>query len=96
MMKKRGLRDFGRDQPFDFTDCGSDSPGYAWADGSVTATPEPPPQPQWPAGWVDLGWVERDQVPCKLHPDAPHGFDRNLSHTLDRYVCECEHWSPEP
>jgi hypothetical protein len=35
-----------------------------------------------------------EDVPCKTHPDAPHGFDRNMSHTLDRYVCECEHWEP--
>ena len=46
------------------------------------------------------GWVYADEtkisedVPCKTHPDAPHGFDRNMSHTLDRYVCECEHWEP--
>jgi hypothetical protein len=33
--------------------------------------------------------------PCKTHPDAPHGFDRNASHSLDRYVCTCEHWEPE-
>ena len=32
---------------------------------------------------------------CKTHPDAPHGFDRNASHSLDRYVCECESWTPE-
>ena len=36
-----------------------------------------------------------EQVPCKTHPDAPHGFDRNASHSLDRYVCTCEHWEPE-
>jgi hypothetical protein len=36
-----------------------------------------------------------EQVPCKTHPAAPHGFDRNMSHTLDRYVCRCEHWEPE-
>jgi hypothetical protein len=36
-----------------------------------------------------------EQVPCKTHPDAPHGFDRNASHSLDRYVCRCEHWEPE-
>jgi predicted Fe-S protein YdhL (DUF1289 family) len=30
--------------------------------------------------------------PCKTHPDAPHGFDRNASHSADRYVCECEGW----
>lgn len=32
---------------------------------------------------------------CKDHPDAPHGFDRNASHSEDRYVCECEGWEPE-
>ena len=31
---------------------------------------------------------------CKTHPDAPHGFDRNASHSEDRYVCECESWEP--
>lgn len=31
---------------------------------------------------------------CNPHPDAPHGFDRNSSHTEDRYVCECESWTP--
>ena len=34
------------------------------------------------------------EVPCKTHPDAPHGFDRNASHSADRYVCECEGWEP--
>ena len=24
------------------------------------------------------------EVPCKTHPDAPHGFDRNASHSADR------------
>jgi hypothetical protein len=33
--------------------------------------------------------------PCKDHPDAPHGFDRNASHNADRYVCECESWEPK-
>ncbi len=32
------------------------------------------------------------EVQCKTHPDAPHGFVRNASHTEDRYVCECEYW----
>ena len=32
------------------------------------------------------------QPPCKTHPEAPHGFLRNDSHNLGRYVCECEHW----
>ena len=31
---------------------------------------------------------------CKTHPDAPHGFDRNASHSEDRYVCDCEWWNP--
>jgi hypothetical protein len=31
---------------------------------------------------------------CKTHPDAPHGFLRNASHSEDRYVCECEFWEP--
>lgn len=35
-----------------------------------------------------------DDVPCKTHPDAPHGFNRNASHSLDRYVCDCEGWNP--
>jgi hypothetical protein len=34
------------------------------------------------------------EVPCKTRPDAPHGFDRNASHSADRYVCECEGWEP--
>ena len=36
-----------------------------------------------------------EEVPCKEHPDAPHGFNRNASHNEGRYVCECEHWEPE-
>lgn len=35
------------------------------------------------------------EVQCKTHPDAPHGFDRNSSLSLGRYVCECEHWFPD-
>ena len=31
---------------------------------------------------------------CNPHPDAPHGFNRNASHTEDRYVCDCESWKP--
>ena len=33
-----------------------------------------------------------EDVECKTHPDAPHGFVRNASHTQDRLVCECEYW----
>jgi hypothetical protein len=36
--------------------------------------------------------AQPEEVPCKDHPDAPHGFDRNASHSEDRYVCECESW----
>lgn len=32
--------------------------------------------------------------PCNPHPEAPHGFDRDGSHTADRYVCDCEGWIP--
>jgi len=35
------------------------------------------------------------QPQCNPHPDAPHGFDRNASHSANRYVCECEGWEPE-
>lgn len=38
---------------------------------------------------------DNEEVPCKEHPDAPHGFNRNASHNEGRYVCECEHWEPE-
>jgi hypothetical protein len=51
--------------------------------------------------WADVPdatkWVEelRGNTPdCKTHPDAPHGFDSNASHSADRYVCECEGWEP--
>ena len=33
-----------------------------------------------------------EEIECKTHPNAPHGFVRNASHTEDRYVCECEYW----
>jgi len=35
-----------------------------------------------------------DDVPCKTHPRAPHGFCRQASHANHRYVCECEGWEP--
>ncbi|NBU33799.1 hypothetical protein EBS40_04165 [bacterium] len=31
-------------------------------------------------------------VQCNPHPDAPHGFMRDASHSAGRYVCECEFW----
>jgi len=39
-------------------------------------------------------WAEKNNFGCKTHPDAPHGFVRNASHSEDRYVCECEFWEP--
>ena len=35
---------------------------------------------------------ERSSVKCNPHPDAPHGFMRDASHSAGRYVCECESW----
>ena len=32
---------------------------------------------------------------CNPHPDAPHGFCRNSSHSGGEYVCECHSWTPE-
>jgi hypothetical protein len=29
---------------------------------------------------------------CKTHPDAPHGFMRDASHSAGQYVCECAFW----
>ena len=31
---------------------------------------------------------------CSDHPDAPHGFVRNASHSVGHYVCECSGWTP--
>ena len=36
--------------------------------------------------------TEQPAQQCNPHPKAPHGFDRNASHSADRYVCECEGW----
>jgi hypothetical protein len=38
--------------------------------------------------------LEDGGPPCKEDHRAPHGFLRNASHNADRYVCECEFWSP--
>lgn len=39
--------------------------------------------------------LEQPQEPkCNTHPKAPHGFDRNASHSAHRYVCDCESWEP--
>ena len=40
--------------------------------------------------------LEADVEPkCSDHHDAPHGFNRNASHCIGRYVCECEGWIPD-
>ena len=44
----------------------------------------------------DSGCDSNDkEVPCSEHPNAPHGFDRNGSHTNGRYTCDCEGWIEE-
>jgi hypothetical protein len=35
------------------------------------------------------------KVVCKTHPDAPHGFNREASFSLGRYVCDCEGWEED-
>lgn len=32
------------------------------------------------------------EMKCNPHPNAPHGFLRQASHSAGRYVCECEWW----
>lgn len=39
--------------------------------------------------------MNNKEVPCNEHPDAPHGFMRDASHSAGRYVCECEFWEPQ-
>jgi hypothetical protein len=54
-------------------------------------------QPLYPAPVhaIDISQERVDETPeCKTDPRAPHGFDRNASHSADRYVCECEGWEP--
>jgi hypothetical protein len=56
-------------------------------------------QPLYPAPVhvIDISQERVDETPeCKTDPRAPHGFDRNASHSADRYVCECEGWEPSP
>jgi hypothetical protein len=36
-----------------------------------------------------------EEPKCSNHPDAPHGFCRDASHSAGRYVCECEGWQLE-
>jgi hypothetical protein len=37
--------------------------------------------------------AEPQEQQCNPHPEAPHGFLRNASHTEGRYVCACEFWT---
>ena len=39
--------------------------------------------------------AQQQEHGCNQHPDAHHGFDRNASHSANRYVCECEGWQPD-
>ena len=44
---------------------------------------------------ASMGKSHSSQQPeCNPHPDAPHGFDRDRSHSLGRYVCDCDGWMP--
>lgn len=38
--------------------------------------------------------TDEQRTPCNPHPNAPHGFNRNASHSEGRYVCDCEGWEP--
>ena len=35
---------------------------------------------------------EQSEPKCNPHPKAPHGFNRNSSHSAGQYVCDCEGW----
>jgi hypothetical protein len=74
---------------------------------ALEAKVEPPSFPtmlrkMWSGGevqdWINKNWVAqpkqeaKDEPKCNPHPKAPHGFNRNASHSADRYVCECEGW----
>ena len=57
---------------------------------------------RWWWQWhVDEPMTEENQIvagnigellQCKTHPDAPHGFVRNASHSEGTYICECQSW----
>jgi len=60
---------------------------------------KPMTKAEW-INWLEKAWDEAQKAAwsetpeCKTDPRAPHGFDRNASHSADRYVCECEGWEP--
>lgn len=39
--------------------------------------------------------VGDDHYRCHPDPRAPHGFNRNASHSEGRYVCDCEGWESD-
>ncbi len=41
---------------------------------------------------IDVLYKALEQPACNPHPKAPHGFNRDASHSADRYVCDCEGW----
>jgi hypothetical protein len=49
--------------------------------------------PMWDCDGLEFRIKSQPKEPqCKTHPDSPHGFCRDASHSEDRYVCECEFW----
>jgi hypothetical protein len=59
-------------------------------------TPQSGILPELPDGSEpEFHWMTRERA-CNFHPAAPHGFDRNASHSAGRYVCECESWVEPP
>lgn len=42
----------------------------------------------------NLQSASESEPTCNPHPKAPHGFNRNASHSAHRYVCDCESWDP--
>jgi hypothetical protein len=61
------------------------------------ATTDPEEAQQWRTDGHDVRELveQAEGQRCNPHPDAPHGFNRNASHTEGRYVCDCEGWSPD-
>jgi dienelactone hydrolase len=49
----------------------------------------------WVKGAINACEKALETPECNTHPKAPHGFNRNASHSAGRYVCECEGWQLE-
>lgn len=68
------------------------------SDGGKGDTPRPLSVsiPEFDQRWDAIfGKTKPTDTPCSKDPRAPHGFDRNGSHSAGRYVCECESWTPD-